>query len=96
MLALTAARHLRLRDALWDAIEGELGALTTPVSAMHLAAAADGMALEPLHALIEATMAVGQPRITVALEAAIRIGHTSGWDAVAGLVLGFDALSATP
>jgi hypothetical protein len=95
MLALTAARHLRLRDGLWDAIEGELRALTTPLSAMHLAAAADGMALEPLHTLLAATMAADQSHIAVALEAAIRIGHTSGWDAVAGLKLGLDALSAT-
>jgi hypothetical protein len=93
MLALTAARQETLRDSLWEAIEPELGELTTPASAMHLSAAADGMAAETVHLLLREVMA-GHAAIGTRLAAVASLGHSSGWDIAAGLVIGLDAAAA--
>lgn len=93
MLALTAAGRTTLRDALWRALRPELDDLTVPASAMHLSAAADGMGSESVHLLLNAilldTSDVG-PRLGVVA----RIGHTSGWDCLVGLVLGLEAAAS--
>lgn len=95
MLALTASGHTNLRDALWDAIAPELDALTVPISAMHLSAAADGLAGAAMHALLDALL-TDSPDLEEKLATAADHGHTSGWDAVAGLVLGLEAILARP
>lgn len=86
MLALTALGHLGLRDALWDGLTDELGDLTSEVSAMHLSAAADGLAAEAVHAAAGAVLAGGEA-LPEHLAALARLGHTSGWDALAGFAL---------
>lgn len=86
MLALTALGRQELRDALWDGLAGELGDLTSEVSAMHLSAAADGLAGEAVHAAAIAVLAGGQnPAERFGPLACL--GHTSGWDALAGFAL---------
>jgi hypothetical protein len=95
MLALTAAGHADLRDLLWETIAPELDALTVPISAMHLSAAADGLAGAGLHDLLNALLA-NAPDLEDKLATAANHGHTSGWDAVAGLVLGLEAILARP
>lgn len=89
MLALSATGHVGLRDALWAFLEPELDALTVPISAMHLSAAADGMGSRPLHVLRDSIIAGDVTGDAIAEVAAI--GHTSGWDAAAGIVLGLTA-----
>ena len=91
MLALTARGHQSLRDALWRAISTELDDLTVPVSAMHLSAAADGMAAEAVHLLINAVLTGDAGAIPARLNAVLAIGATSGADAVAGIVMGLQA-----
>lgn len=91
MLALTACGRTNLRDGLWQALQPELDDLTVPASAMHLSAAADGMASEPVHLLLNAIL-LDSLEVGVRLDAVARIGHTSGWDCLAGLVLGLDSL----
>lgn len=95
MLALTAAGHADLRDLLWMTIAPELDALTVPISAMHLSAAADGLAAAAMHEVLDAILA-DAPDLADKLSAAAGHGATSGWDAVAGLVLGLDAVLARP
>lgn len=95
MLALTAAGHADLRDALWDAIAPELDALTVPISAMHLSAAADGLAGADMHAVLHAILSNADD-LGDALATASGHGHTSGWDAIAGLVLGLEAIITRP
>lgn len=92
MLALTAAGLPTLRDGLWHAIEPELDALTVPISAMHLSAAADGMAAEALHELLDAIVRGDDALIEPRLAAVGTIGHTSGWDGLAGMVIGLEAV----
>lgn len=94
MLALTAAGRTGLRDALWHALGPELDDLTVPASAMHLSAAADGMASEPVHLLLNAIL-LDEPDLAARLDAVARIGQTSGWDCLAGLVLGLDAAASS-
>jgi hypothetical protein len=89
MLALSATGHDGLRDALWAFLEPELDALTVPISAMHLSAAADGMGHVTLHVLRDCILAGDVPAGAVSDLAGI--GHTSGWDAAAGIVLGLTA-----
>ena len=91
MLSLTAARRGALRDDLWQALAPELDDLTSPPSAMHLSAAADGMAAEPIHHLLDDILSGGTPALGDRLAAVTRLGHTSGWDITAGLVLGLEA-----
>jgi len=65
---------------------------TSPLSAACLKAAAEGQSSEPLHQTIVALLtnqSVARP-----LEALARIGHTSGWDALAGAVLVLRAFAA--
>jgi len=95
MLALTAAGHADLRDILWDTIAPELDALTVPISAMHLSAAADGLAVAAMHDVLHAILA-DAPDLDERLATIAGHGHTSGWDAVAGLVLGLEAILARP
>jgi hypothetical protein len=90
MLALTARGAEDLRDALWEGIVDELGDLTVPISAMHLAAAADGQGAEAMHEVMNTLLSPGANPATIArtLDA---IGATSGWDAAAGFVAGVSA-----
>lgn len=60
---------------------------TNDISYAHLAAAADGEGLAPLHAILENLSERGTPRLARSLSAVDAIGHTSGWDALAGIVL---------
>jgi hypothetical protein len=91
MLGLTARGATKLRDDLWSAIEGEVGELTVPASAMHLSAAADGMGVEAVHALIEAMLGGDGDATTAALGPVLALGASSGADAVAGIVVGLSA-----
>lgn len=95
MLALTAAGHADVRDVLWETVAPELDALTVPISAMHLSAAADGLGAAAMHDLLEAIL-TDAPGLGDKLSAAAGHGATSGWDAVAGLVLGLEAVLARP
>lgn len=95
MLSLTAAGHAPIRDALWHNLEPELNELTVPISAMHLSAAADGMAGERLHALLEGVMGGDEASLATAIDELSAVGHTSGWDAAAGIALGLEAVIAS-
>jgi hypothetical protein len=64
---------------------------THPVSAAHLAAACEGVGSEALHACIHAMASSEDPR--AAIDRVAAIGHTSGWDALAGALLVGDALT---
>lgn len=91
MLALSALRRGALRDALWDVLAADLDALTVPVSAMHLSAAADGLGADAMHVMISALLTGDARAIDEALPAVTAIGATSGLDALAGIVMTFDA-----
>ena len=85
LVALHAVGQVDAARDLHAAIAEAVPLATSPLSAAFLRAAAEGHSSEPLHATIIALLenqSVARP-----LDAVARIGHTSGWDALAGAVL---------
>ena len=59
---------------------------TSAISAAHLAAAAGGEVHEALHDLLTDLAAWESPDLLPSLSRLDALGHTSGWDALAGIV----------
>jgi hypothetical protein len=86
--ALVALDHVgrpRLRDALW-AVLSPLAGNTTDVSRAHLDAAAEGFGSAALHDALAALCEGDVRAMPDRIAALTAIGHTSGWDALAGAV----------
>jgi len=73
-------------DSLWRWLEPRLQTRTGAVSAAHLAAAASGQVHEALHDVLENLSAWHAPDLHPSLARLDAVGHTSGWDALAGIV----------
>lgn len=58
---------------------------TSPISTAHLLAACDGMASDALHCAVQAVLC-NVPSLAGDLNTLAAIGHSSGWDALAGAV----------
>jgi hypothetical protein len=95
LIALHALGCVAPAEGLAAAVLAHAPARTGAISAAHLAAAARGLGAAPLHAVLEAlghphTPDAGADGDAAPLKAALRrldaIGHTSGWDALAGVV----------
>ena len=84
-VALYAIGQVALARDLYAGIGEVAGLATSPLAAACLKAAGDGLSSEPLHATIIALLT--NQSVACPLEAVARIGHTSGWDALAGAVL---------
>ena len=91
-LALTAVNQRPIRDALWESIGPELEHLTVPISAMHLALAADGQAAAALHQVVGAVLGGSMEEVRTAVVQAGKIGASSGWDGMAGVLLALECL----
>ena len=85
MLALHAAGRLGLRDQIRDAVLAVATYRTNAISLAHLTCAAQGLAAEPVHNLIHAVMVADIGEITSIADDIDQLGHTSGWDIVAGV-----------
>ncbi|HSA89910.1 MAG TPA: DUF2877 domain-containing protein [Burkholderiales bacterium] len=73
-------------DSLWRWLEPRLAARTSEISAAHLAAAASGQVHEALHEVLADLSAWEAPDLHPSLARLDAVGHTSGWDALAGVV----------
>ncbi|MDJ0949072.1 MAG: DUF2877 domain-containing protein [Alphaproteobacteria bacterium] len=93
MIALRALGRDRTADRLADWALGQAREGTGRISRAHLAAAADGQGAAALHAALASLCTTGAPGIVPALRALDAIGHSSGWDALAGAVLAAAAVS---
>ena len=67
---------------------------TTPLSCAFLEAAATGEGGEALHGFIGAVVTGQRDRLDAVVDSLGRIGHTSGWDALAGAYLALTAWAA--
>lgn len=67
---------------------------TSAISAAHLACAAAGEGAAALHGALAALCTPGAPGLGAWLRALDALGHTSGWDALAGLVLAAAVVAA--
>jgi len=90
MIALHALDLGRLSDLLWASISATANGATNPISRALLGAAAEGMGIASIHSGIAALLANDQPAIRKSMVAIGRIGHSSGWDAMTGVVTVLD------
>ena len=73
-------------DSLWRWLEPRLESRTSAISAAHLGAAATGQVHEALHEVLDNLAAWQAPDLHPSLARLDAVGHTSGWDALAGVV----------
>lgn len=85
LIALHLCGKTTIRNQLFTQITPVLEH-TGPVSRAHLQAAATGEGGEALHRVLNALLAGDAVMLESAVGAIDRIGHTSGWDALAGAV----------
>ena len=93
-LTLSALGGEPLRDALWEALAPELDLLTAGISGAHLAAAAGGLGAASVHEALAAIMSGDQAMLPGHLNIMRGIGHSSGFDTLAGIVLTLEAALA--
>lgn len=86
LIALRACGRAPQADSLWRWLQPRLAARTSAISAAHLAAAAAGEGHEALHRCLDLLLSHAEHSWDTALEALDRVGHCSGWDALAGAV----------
>ena len=80
---------------LWRIVAALTESHTVDVSAAHLRAAAEGRGHEMLHRTLNAILSGDGPSIPTGLVGLDRIGHCSGWDALAGALLVLRELAGT-
>jgi hypothetical protein len=95
LIALSACGAKRWQHQLGNAVQAGLQG-TGPVSQTHLKAAVKGEGGEALHQALVALMAGEGDRLGPALSALDRVGHTSGWDGLAGVVTVLRAIMGRP
>lgn len=96
LIGLHAFGHPATANALWRQIEPHLHTRTNEISAALLTAASKGQGSAAVHEVI-AALAANHDRtgLDLALAGIARIGHSSGWDTLLGIVMVFEALAAT-
>ena len=97
MVALAETQKYDLLDALSAAVQKNTVKRTSLISAAHLGAAAEGLGAAALHRTIQSIIRAGSG-LTENLSDLADIGHSSGWDALAGAVVVLQQLAflATP
>jgi len=93
LVGLTAIGLLDLRDAIWTGLRPHAAARTNDIARAHLAAAAEGECAAALDEAVEALLSGGLG-LAPAVRAVAAVGHTSGWDALAGVVIVLRAAAA--
>jgi Protein of unknown function (DUF2877) len=96
LVALSVLGCTRLRDGLWRVVHSAINERTTPISRAHLAAAAEGLGGAQLHEVLRVIMTGASEHIPAACAALGRVGHTSGWDALAGALMVLRAIANPP
>lgn len=89
MIGLRIIGRSDLSERLFGIVKEKVAQRSNAISAAHLAAAAEGMGGEWLHAALNGTLAGDVVLLPTALTNVGRMGHTSGWDALAGAITVF-------
>jgi hypothetical protein len=95
LVALHAVGETDMAHALYAEIAHAAPAATSLLSAAFLRAAGEGLGCEALHEVIGAVLEGQIETLAGRVEALGRIGHTSGWDALAGALLVLQAFGTT-
>ena len=93
MIALHAFGREDISHSLWDTIRPWALEAGNIISFAHLSAASEGQGVAPIHCLLCALLTGDCSKMVEHLNAIDKIGHTSGWDALAGVLTAADALS---
>ena len=87
LIGLAGLGEFEQRDTIWRNVEPQLATATSPLSAAHLRAAALGFGSAALHDLLGDLLKGDTHRLARHLDALGAIGHSSGFDALAGVVV---------
>jgi hypothetical protein len=96
LVALGLLGRIDLRDALWHGMREPALADANAISHAHLRAAARGLGGAALHAVLNDILTGTTEALPRRLAAVEAVGHTSGWDALAGAVLVLRAGGSNP
>jgi hypothetical protein len=94
LATLAAIGFADLRNAIWAAIGPDARSRTNDIAFAHLSAAAEGECAPALTDAIDALLSGRAQDLPSALEGLAAVGHTSGWDALAGGVIVLRGLQA--
>ena len=86
LVALRWVGRAAQAESLWRWLEPRLAGRTSAISAAHLSAAAAGEVHEALHEVLDNLAAWETPDLNASLRRLDAVGHSSGWDALAGIV----------
>jgi hypothetical protein len=87
LIALHALGCRRLLRSLSAAVMPILGEQTNAISGAHLRSAMEGLGCEPVHRAVNLILTRNRDCLSDVIEAVDSVGHTSGWDALAGVVI---------
>jgi len=95
LVVLSLAGRFDLVAAVDQVIRPTLEEGTGPISRLHVAAALDGESSERLHVMVNAVLAGDHDALASRLVSISQVGHSSGWDALAGAVMVLRVLART-
>ncbi len=75
------------RDSIWKKLSLHVAAATNDISRAHLEAAAEGFGHEAIHRIANSLLTGDATHLHEEIDAVHAIGHTSGWDALVGVVM---------
>lgn len=87
LIALHLLGEDRVRDSIWEKLFAHISAATNDISRAHLEAAAEGFGHEAIHRIANSLLTGDATHLREEIDAIHAIGHTSGWDALAGVVM---------
>ena len=88
LVALHAMRHSAIAARLGETVLRAAHRATSRISQAHLSCAADGYGGAAIHDIVDALLTGKTGKFPAQLATVDRIGHSSGWDALVGVVLG--------
>ena len=94
LIALHVCGEKSIQKQLYTQVESLLDN-TGPVSKAHLKAAALGEGSHSLHQVLNMLLEGNETQLELGIDAINQIGHTSGWDALAGIVVVLNQLVLT-
>jgi len=86
-IALHSLGRGEIAHQLWNWLRLAARARTNKISLSHMDWAARGSGAAPIHMLMQALILNNRAELSDRIKAVDRIGHTSGWDALAGIAL---------
>lgn len=87
MIALHSLDKGSLSKVLWLIVKRYAGQHCNPISLAHLSAASNGLGCAALHRTLEVVSKGRIDEIDTAIDDVSKIGHSSGWDIMTGIVL---------